>query len=267
MNTIANTAQFQRTRLLGIAILGFGVMVFFRCPLNAQDFSKFATNMPRMKAVFSTFCPETPEFSARANIGVFNQGKLQMSYMQDFAVTADRMCQDIDVMSMAQIPAEQRAAMKQAHLDKVVIITRIDTKTVYVVFPRLRAYSSFPIPDDVLDEISTRKEALKIQKTDLGTETVNGRFCTKTLVTVSETNHPTEQAVVWSAANLQPIPCKIEISAGGQVTQFHFGKVEAGTPNAAAFEVITNYVRFSNVNAITRYAIDKLQKGTNLPLK
>ena len=250
---------------MGKLLFSCGILLMAVHTLVAQDFSSFVTSMPQMKSVFSKLCADTPEFSAKAVIGLFDkQGTLRKTFPTSLALTGDCMRQEFDVWEMSLFPPEQRASMKLAHLDKIVIITRIDKKEVYAVFPGVEAYSEFSIPDSVLNEIGVRTNALTIQKTELGQETVSSHFCKKIKVTVSEPNRPTEEAILWCAADLQQFPVKLEIYAKNGITKIDFQDVQIKRPDAALFQVPANYIMFSSVKPIMDYAKDKLQ-GNSIP--
>lgn len=212
-----------------------------------------------MKSVFAKLCPGIPEFSAKANIGIYDsQGALRVTFPMNLALTGDSMRQEFDVMGMMQIPPEQRASAKLGHLDKIVIITRIDKKQVYTVFPGVEAYSENQISDALLDEINVRTKMIDVKKTELGSEMVDGHSCTKIKVTVTEPNHPTEEAILWCATDLQQFPIKMEISdVKNRTTKLNFQDVQIKKPEASFFEEPKNFILFSSVNLIVSYAKDK----------
>ena len=224
--------------------------------------------MPRMKAVFSKLCPDAPEFSAATNIRISDgQGTLRMTYPVKLAMTGDFMRQEFDATKMSQMPTEERANLKLAHLDQIVVITRGDKKTVCIVFPGVQCYCEYSIPAEVLNEVTTRPKAVTIQKTELGSATVNERSCTKTKLTASEPNRPTEEAILWSPTDMPQFPIKMEIYAKQGTTTFDFQDVSVKKPNATMFEVPPNYIQFSSPNAILAYAKEKLNGGGNVAPK
>ena len=220
--------------------------------------------MPLVKTFFSKFVG-TPEFSAEVNMGLCDaQGALRMSLPMDLEVSTNCMRQEIDVMGMWPLPPEVKANMKIMHVEKIDIITRIDTKQLYLIFPGIQAYTTFPISDAVLNQINYQANDLTIQKTQLGQDIVGEHPCVKINAVVSEPNHPTENADLWCATDLQQFPIKIEAHANGGITKFDFQNVKIGKPDYSLFEVPTNYMAFTNSADIIRYAKEKFQDSLNV---
>ena len=223
-----------------------------------------ATNAPRFKVFISKLCPDVPEFSAKTSEQIFDgQGKLRMSLPTHFALRGDNFRQEIDMTAMPQLPPEQRKAMEFLKLDKLTLITRVDRKRVYLVFSGIHAYLEFPLSETFLNELNVQTTAVNLQKTKIGTETINGHVCTKIKVTASEPNKPTEEAILWyDAADLQQLPIKIEVlEKDRMVARIEFQDVQIAKPNASLFEVPADYVRLSDSKEILPYATAKQRDG------
>jgi len=231
---------------------------------SAQDyFGPLATSLPKMKAVFSKLVPDIPDFSAKATVGMFDPtNKLLAKMPMDFTLTADRMRQEIDVMNMP-FPQEVRDAMQKSHLDKIDIITQTDAKKVFIVFPGIQAYQEYPISDAVLDEMTTRANAVNIQKKEFGQRTIDNHPCTAFKLTVTETNKPPEYAILACASDLQNFPIRLDIYTKTSTTRFIFEDVQLNKPDAALFEVPPNYTAFVNTADILRYAKEKFQSSSD----
>jgi len=229
----------------------------------ADEFSSFATGMPKMKAVFSKILADTPEFSANAVVGLFATNGIMLGKMpMTFALTADRMRQEIDVMGIS-FPPEWREAMQKQHMDKIVVITQTDTKKVYIVFPGIQAYEEYPIPDAVLDEMTARANTVNIKKKEYGQEMIENHLCIQESLLVTETNRPTEIAILRCATDLQKFPIRMDIMTPTSTTRFMFEDVQLKKPDAALFEVPTNYTEFTNSADILSYAKEKYQSSSN----
>jgi len=229
----------------------------------ADEFSSFATGMPKMKAVFSKILADTPEFSANAVVGLFATNGTMLGKMpMTFALTADRMRQEIDVMGMS-FPPEWREAMQKQHMDKIVIITQTDTKKVYIVFPGIQAYEEYPVPDAVLDEMTARANTVNIKKKEYGQEMIENHLCIQESLLVTETNRPAEIAILRCATDLQKFPIRMDIMTPTSTTRFMFEDVQLKKPDASLFEVPTNYMEFTNSADILSYAKEKYQSSSN----
>src|SRR5437867_4518887 len=249
--------RFPRDIVLGLGLLW---MLCFRSA--GQDFSSMATNAPRFKAFISKLCPDVPEFSAKTSEQIFDgQSKLRMSLPTNFALRGDNFRQEIDMTAMPQIPPEQRKAMEFLKLDKLTLITRVDRKRVYLVFSGVHAYLEFPLSESFLNDLNVQTTTVDLQKTKIGTETINGHACTKIKVTASEPNKPIEEAILWCAEDLQQLPIKIETVEKDRMVRIEFQDVQIAKPKASMFEVPADYVRLSDSKEILPYAAAKQRDG------
>jgi hypothetical protein len=226
---------------------------------QAQDFSSLATSLPKMKGVFTKILSDTPNFSARAVIGLFDATNRMLAKMpMHFDLTPDRMREEIDAMNMP-IPLEWREAVQKGHINEIAIITRVDTKKIYMLFPGIRAYQEFPISDSLLSEFQARANAVSIEKVELGQETIEGHPCIQTRLTVTETNKPPEFAILRCATDLQNFPIRMDLYATNSTTRFIFEDVHIGMPAATLFEIPANYMAFTNTADLMRYAKEREQ--------
>ena len=227
--------------------------------MRAQDFRPLAISQARMRSVISTFSQNTPEFTAVLSYQVFTtQGVPTTQLMSDIRMTKDDMRIDLLLMSMSQIPTEQRALMKSLRMDKLILQTSISEKKMYLAYPGIQAFQDFPITEETLNEITTRSQAASIQKKVLGQETVNGYQCMKTLVEVTESNRPPEKALVWFASDLHEFPVMFHMGKNGLLEVIEFKNVQLVSPNPALFKVPTNYIRLEDTAAAFRLAKERL---------
>lgn len=261
----ANSANTSRTQGHDFQVQWFSwlivaLLMFPVAPGSApaQVFDGLATNMPQMKAVLSMLCEDTPEFSATAKIQMFGRGGAYQSGMTiGLALREDHLRQEMDVSAIPQIPPEIRAGMAVVKLDKIVILTRVDRKRVYIVFPGVQAYVEYPISDVVLSNITRRTSAVSHQKTNIGHEVVDGHSCAKNKVIVTEPNEPTGEATLWQASDLSGFPIQMEVVDASRTTKFEFKNVQVGKPEASLFEIPASYVSFTNTSDIIPYARSK----------
>jgi hypothetical protein len=214
--------------------------------------------MPKMKAFFSKILSDTPEFSADAVVGLFNtNGSMQLKIPISFALTDERMRQEIDVMGIS-FPVEWREAMQKAHMDKIVVITQTDSKKVYLAFPGIQAYEEYTIPDAVLYEMTRRVDTANVKKKEYGQEVIENHLCVQETLLVTETNRPGEIAILRCATDLKNFPIRMDILTPTSTTRFAFENVQIKKQDPALFEVPANYMAFTNSADIMRYAKQKI---------
>ena len=242
-------------------ILPFCLALFYAVTATAQNFGAMAASMPKMKAVFSELLAETPDFSASSMVELLNtNGVVQMKLPIKFALTADRMRQEVDVMGM-NLPQALRDTTKQGHLDKIVLITQTDTRKIFLLFPGMEAYVSYPIPDGILGEMTTRGNQVNVQRKEFAEEMVENHPCLQVRLIFYETNRPPEVALLLCAKDLNMFPIRLTLLTPSTTTKFAFEDVLLKRPEPNLFEVPTNYVEFSDSAAVSRYAMGKMQES------
>lgn len=228
--------------------------------LTAQDFAPFANKLAGIKSVISKFTENTPQFTAVFHFQVLDTTSVpRLQMMMAMTMAEKDMRADVFVTALPQIPPEQRALMKSLQMDRIVLLTRINEKKSYIVFPEIQAYQEFPINDDTLKETARRSTAVRLQKTEVGQETVNGHACTKTLVEITETNRTSENAIIWIAPELKEFPVRIAVRKGNLLDVFEFKNVQLTSPSPTVFEIPTNYTRLKDTADVLRIAKERFQ--------
>jgi len=228
----------------------------------AQDFSSFAFKMPWLEHFFVKLNPDTPEFSAIGDMKICNdEGMTQFILPVDLIVSTNAVRWNMDTMKIWPLPPQAQTAAKMTHTDKMALLARLDRKQIFVIYPDLQAYVALPIPDSVMAEFDADKNLIKIEKTELGQETVSGHVCVKVKVVDSEPNIKPQEGTIWCAIDLKNFPIQMELHPTKGIMKFSFLDVQIGKPDGDLLEVPTNYKAFTSVADVMRYAKDKL----NLP--
>ena len=124
-------------------------------------------------ALFKLF-GDNQAFTAKVEIQVLDGSQQELaSFPMEFALLDQKTRMEIDLTKMKnkQMPAGMADALKKMGMGEVVNIMRPDKKLVYTVYPNVKAVLSQPLPKTDLEP--------KIEKTELGKETVDGHPCVK----------------------------------------------------------------------------------------
>ena len=244
------------------------VAVFSSCSASAQDFSAIAPALPHISTVIKKLCGEQPSFSADATVDLTETGSTQtmMIMPSKFTFSGNDMRWDLDAgqMSGSAMPPEAAAALRDAKLDKMCFIARLDKKAGYVVFPGVQAYIYFPIPESEISQALETAKDIKLKTEVLGKETVDGYDCTKNRITVPKEADLHEEAIVWSAAILKNYPIKLEIGTPDGKMIFHFRDVKFDTPPVGTFDVATNLVCKASSQEIMEFAKQQQEQREGL---
>jgi hypothetical protein len=154
---------------------------------------------------------------------------------------------DMSNMKGAAIPPQAVAQMKQMGMDKVVVISMPEKKTMVMIYPSMSAYVESPLPDSAA---TTTAADFKADVTELGSETVMGHPCTKNKVVATGPDGVAHEFTVWNATDLDKFPVKIETSENGGKMTMNFKSVKLDKPDAAQFKAPSDYKKYDNMMSL-----------------
>jgi hypothetical protein len=196
-----------------------------------------------VNAAFVKLFGSAGAFTAKAETKVLDQFQHQLVLMpMDFASLDGKVRLEID-LSRVQSPdftASTLATIKQAGMDRFVSIFRPDKKVTYLVYPGVQSYQELAQPKA---EAEAAEKGLKLEKSALGKETLDGHPCVKHKVTVKSGQAPVLQALTWNATDLKDFPIQIEMSEKERTVRMHFTDVRFAKPDAKQFEIPAAYGR------------------------
>jgi len=158
----------------------------------------------------------------------------------DFAASEGKVRLEINLAQMQSkdLPPSKVAELKEAGMERVISLFRPDKKVTYIVYPGTQSYLSIPMANE---DISAFEKGLKLEKSPLGKETLDGHDCMKNKVVVTDTNGPVLQAVTWNAADLKDFPLQIEMKEKGNTVRMHFTQLRFTKPDPQQFDVPAAY--------------------------
>jgi outer membrane lipoprotein-sorting protein len=156
-----------------------------------------------------------------------------------FAVSGGNMRNEMDMTKMSGVRASDVDGMKQMGMDKMVILKQADKQAAYIVYPGLQSYCDMPPGKGQTDG--------KLEKTELGTETVDKHPCTKSKLTLTDKEGRTAEALVWEATDMKNFPIQYQTVDEGQTTTTTFTNIKMEKPDASLFEVPANYKKYGNM--------------------
>ena len=130
--------------------------------------------------------------------------------------------------------------MKQAGWDRLVSVFRPDKKATYIIYPGVQSYQEVAL---VKGETEAAEKGLKLEKTALGKETIDGHPCVKNKAIITNGKAPVLEAVTWNATDLKDFPVRIEMKEKGNTARMCFSQVRFVKPDAKQFDVPAGYGR------------------------
>jgi hypothetical protein len=150
------------------------------------------------------------------------------------------MSNEMDLTKMSGVQARDLDGMKQMGMDKMVILKVADKQAAYIVYPNLQSYCDMPVSQ------KSNPEG-KLDKTELGKDTVENHPCTKSKLTFTDKNGRTAEALVWEATDMKDFPIQFQTVDEGQTTTTTFTDIKMGKPDAALFELPASYKKYASM--------------------
>ena len=180
-------------------------------------------------------------FTAKVDTQVFDAYQQQkVRLVMDFAVSEGKVRIEISLAQMQSkdLPPSKVTELKESGMERIISLFRPDKKVTYIVYPGTQSYLSMPLAKE---DIEAFEKGLKLEKSPLGKETMDGHNCVKNKVTVSDTKGPVLQAVAWNAGDLKDFPLQIEMKEKGNTVRMHFTQLQFTKPDSQKFEVPAAY--------------------------
>jgi hypothetical protein len=170
---------------------------------------------------------------------------------------------DMTKMKNSNMPAEAVAQMKAMGMDSLIMISRPDKKSSYLIYPGLKAYAEIPLKD--ADSTETLSK-YKVETTELGKETVDGHPCVKNKVVVTDDKDKQHESTVWNATDQKNFPVKIETTERGSKVTMLFKDVKLTKPEAKLFDAPTDLKRYDSMMALMQEEMMKrMGEGGGFP--
>lgn len=217
-----------------------------------------------MSASFMRLFGANPAFTANTEMKVSNSAQGEVSFTMKLAVRDTKMRADIDLSQIksANIPPAIMAQMKLMGMDHVVNITRGDQKTIYIIYPGMKSYAKMTLPES--DAAALEKEP-KIEKTELGKETIDGHACVKSKVVMTTGDGKSQEFTVWTATDLKDFPVQIQTDEKAGNLTMHYTNIVFAKPDAAQFEPPTDFTAYTDLQQMMMSAMQKMMGGMKPP--
>lgn len=236
---ITRREAILRTTLLAAAVLNGAPAVRAQMPSTATP--------PGWTAALPRLFGDTKAFSARADMrAVDKAGKETVSMSMGFAMLDRRIRMEIDISQIksSQLLPGAAAAMKQIGMDRTVAVMSPQKKMMVVMYPAIRSYLEFPLSD----QMTLPDKDVKLQKTRLGNETIDGHSCVKYQVVITDPAGQKNEGIVWNATDLKEFPVQMQMQdreSGGSMTT-RFREIKLAAPASREFEVPSGFKKYSD---------------------
>ena len=227
------TARWIRAGLATVAtVLSLG--------LNAE--AQLSPGSPGgVNAALTKLFGPIPSFTARVEVQVLESSRQEVLRMpMNFAFLDGKVRLEIDVAQIRNrnVSPRQLAALRQAGRGKIVTVIRPDKRASYIIYPGARSYSIVPMPREEANAVGKN---LKVEKTALGKETLDGHPCVRNQVAVRDADRVVLEATTWNASDLKDFPLQIQTKDKGNTSILRFSKIQFINTDARQFELPGSY--------------------------
>ncbi|HVM47295.1 MAG TPA: hypothetical protein VMU04_04670 [Candidatus Acidoferrum sp.] len=225
----------MKIRLACALALGF----LLPCAVNAQI--PTAGSPTGLNAAFVKLFGNVSAFSARLDTQVLDSSDKEWVRMpMQFAALDNKVRMDINLEQTVSrdLPASMISGLKNAGMERIVSIFRPDKQITYVLYPGSKRYMTMAVAKG---ETEAMQKGLKVEKTAVGKEKIDGHACVKNKVVIKNDQGPVLEAVTWNAADLQDLPVQIETKEKDKRVIMRFSQVQFAKPDAKQFEVPADY--------------------------
>jgi len=212
---------------------------------------------PAMTKLFG----ENKAFTASAEFSIKAPNQSEPMVMgANFSMSDGKTRVEMDMTQMkgTQLPPNALASMKQMGMDKMVMIARPDKKITYMVYPNLHAYAGMPMTDA---QAATDDKGLKMEKTSMGKESIDGHACEKNKVLMTDAQGATHEVLVWNAADLKDFPVKMQMTEKGNSVLATFKNIKLEKPDATLFEAPAGLTKYDDVQTMVQTEMMKHTGG------
>lgn len=198
-------------------------------------------------------------FSAKVVVQqVDKKGRATELAQSEYAYSKGRLRVEMRMGETAAGQKRKKAADEMAGLgmDHIVMLMLPQEKGPFMIYPGLAAYC-------LLEERSVGDETglePKITRQELGKETVEGRECIKSLVTIEDGENKF-QITVWEAIDLNRFPIQTEMTDNGTLIRTTFKDLKLAAPPEGLFELPKGFTRYNSVQEMMMGAMQRMLGG------
>ena len=206
-------------------------------------------------AALAKFLNKDAEFTASAKVVVAGKrARDNQTMVMRFAVSGRKMRNEMDMTKMGNVSAGDMEGMKQMGMDQMVILALPEKSATYIVFPNLKSYCDMPTSGKGNPEG-------KLEKTELGSDTVEKHACKKSRLTFTDKDGKTAEAMVWEATDLKNFPIQFQTVESEQTTTTTFSDIKMDKPDASLFELPGSYKKYGNMQEMIMGNMQRMMQG------
>ena len=227
-------------------LLFSALLVAFVCSAHAQ---LDGANSPGVSASLIRLFGTNNAFTALAEVQVLDKdNKERIGMPMNFTLLENKIRLEVDMAKLrGREQAEAVARMRPLGLDSVVSIIRPDQRVSCIIFPKVRAFTKLEMPHTEADAF-TRK--VKIERTAVKKEKMQGRACVKSRVTITAEDGSKHEATVWNASDLRDFPVCVATKENEGTVVIRFSQIQFVRAETNKFEPPAGYMSCADMQVL-----------------
>lgn len=196
-------------------------------------------------------------FTAKSEVRMYDKSQKEtISATMNFAYLENKIRIEIDTTQMKNkdLPAGIAEQLKQMGMDQVVTLIRPDRNTMHVVYPKLEACLTQPLPKSAAGDTKMDKKAT-------GKETLDGYLCVKNTVTLISGKNAKEEFTVWNATDLKDFPVQVLTKQNGDTIITRYKQIQLTKPDGKLFDLPAGFKEYSDTQSFMQGIMAKILAG------
>ncbi|MCG3150483.1 MAG: hypothetical protein PCFJNLEI_03969 [Verrucomicrobiae bacterium] len=234
-----------------------GLILALILPFTAHAFWGGGGSKTDTSELLAQLFGKNDAFTATAVMMVKNRrGKETQAGEMQYAFLAGKMRIEID-MTKVKGAGKGSDQMAEMGLGKMVTLHRPDKDATYIIYPGMTAYCEAP------KTVATKSTdaSPKIERTELGKETIAGHPCVKSKVVITDAAGKVTEMLVWTATDLKDFPLQSAVETSDGTVTTTFQDVKLAKPAAALFELPADYTKYANVQEMMMQSMQKMMNS------
>jgi hypothetical protein len=200
-------------------------------------------------------------FSAKADVRTLDsEQKETIVAPMDFALLGQKIRMDVDLTKLKskQLTPVAAQQLKELGMEQVTVFIRPDKKETSIAFHAIQSSLVTPLAKEELEAVANPP---KVEKTELGRETIDGHACVKNKVVLTDNKGQQREATTWNATDLKNFPIQIQTTDKGSTLWMRFSQVQLTQPNATRFDPPAGYASYPDMQELVMGVMKKTLLG------
>jgi hypothetical protein len=198
-------------------------------------------------------------FTAHVDVQVLDASQAErLRTPMTFSTLDSRLRIEIDMSQIhgKDLPPAAVAGLKQLGMDRVISLLRTDKKVMHIIYPNAQSYVTRPLTKE-----ETAVANLKVEKTALGNETVDGHPCVKNQVVVKSGTNVVLAATTWNASDQKDFPIQIVTKEKEMTSIMRFQQILFVRLDAKQFDPPAGFKQYSDPETLVVVQSKKVPNG------